>query len=70
MAGKKASQTAKRQGTMIRVSDEFAAALRDATRIEGTTAAQFVDAHLLPVVRKRYRESVLREATRLEGSKP
>lgn len=54
-------------GTLVRVSEGFAEALRDATRFEKTSVAEFADAHLLPVVRKRYREAVLKEARRVEG---
>lgn len=57
----------KRYGTLIRVSDEFAAALRDVTGFEKSTVAEFADAHLLPVVRKRYRDAVLSAAKRMEG---
>lgn len=67
VAKKKASEPQKRYGTLIRVSDEFAAALRDVTGFEKSTVAEFCDAQLLPVVRKRYRESVLKEARRMEG---
>jgi hypothetical protein len=66
MARKKAGKP-KRYGTLIRVSDEFAAALRDAVGFEKTSMAEFADAHLLPVVRKRYRDAVLKEARRMEG---
>ena len=68
VAGKKPKSAAKRYGTLIRVSDEFAAALRDVTGFEKTTVAEFADAHLLPVVRKRYRDAVLSAAKRIEGS--
>src|SRR4051794_7611656 len=68
VARKKSGTTPKRYGTLIRVSDTFAQALSDATRFEKTSVAEFADAHLLPVVRKRYRESVLKEARRMEGS--
>jgi hypothetical protein len=66
MARKKAGKP-KRYGTLIRVSDEFAAALRDAVGFEKTSMAEFADAQLLPVVRKRYRDAVLKEARRMEG---
>ncbi len=75
MAKKKTTKPAnetetKRYGTLIRVSDEFAEALRDVTGIEKTTVAEFADSVLLPLVRKRYREAILREAKRLEGETP
>ena len=57
----------KRYGTLIRVSDEFAAALRELTGFEGSTVAKFADAHLLPVIRKRYREAIIKKAKGLEG---
>jgi hypothetical protein len=67
VAKKKTAGSPKRYGTLIRVSDEFAAALRDVTGFEKTTVAEFADAVLLPVVRKRYRDDVIREAKRMEG---
>jgi hypothetical protein len=67
VAKKKSGATSRRYGTLVRVSDGFAEALRDVTRFEKTSVAEFADAHLLPVVRKRYREAVLKEARRVEG---
>lgn len=67
VAKKKSAVTPKRYGTLVRVSDEFAKALSEVTRFEGSSVAEFADAHLLPVVRKRYREAVLKEARRMEG---
>jgi hypothetical protein len=67
VAKKKTGESPKRYGTLIRVSDEFAAALRDVTGFEKSTVAEFADAHLLPVVRKRYRDAVLSVAKRMQG---
>jgi hypothetical protein len=68
VARKKASGSSpKRHGTLIRVSDEFAEALNSVTSFERVSVADFADQHLLPVVRKRYRDVVLREAKRMEG---
>jgi hypothetical protein len=67
VAMKKSKAAPKRYGTLIRVSDEFAAALKDATGFEKSTVAEFADMHLLQVVRKRYRDAVLSAAKRLEG---
>jgi hypothetical protein len=67
VASKKASAKPKRYGTLIRVSDEFAEALRTVTGFEGSSTAEFADAVLLPIVRKRYREGVIKEARKLEG---
>jgi hypothetical protein len=63
----KVGEPQKRYGTLMRVSDEFAAAMRDVTGFEKISAADFADAHLLPILRKRYRNAVLREAKRMEG---
>jgi hypothetical protein len=54
-------------GTVIRVSDEFGQALRDVTRFEKISVSEFADTHLLPIVRNRYRDAVLKEAKRMEG---
>jgi len=67
VAKKKTGASPRRYGTLIRVSDELAEALRHAVSIERISMAQFGDQYLLPVVRKRYREAVLREARRMEG---
>ena len=68
VAKKKTAGSTKRYGTLVRVSDEFAKALSDATKFEGSSVAEFADAHLLPIVRKRYRDAVLKEAKRMEES--
>ena len=68
VAKKKTGDPPKRYGTLIRVSDEFAEALRDLTSFEKVSVAEFADAHLLPIVRKRYKDAVLREAKRMEGN--
>ena len=67
VAKKKMVEAPKRYGTLIRVSDEFAKALRDVTGFEKSTVAEFCDADLLPLVRKRYRDAILKEAKRMEG---
>jgi hypothetical protein len=70
MAKKKApplASEAKEDTTLIRVSVRFANAIRDAAVIEKTSVANLADAHLLPVVEKRYRDFILREAKRMEG---
>lgn len=67
VAKKKATGQAKRYGTLIRVSDEFAAAIRDAAGFEKLSAAEFVDLHLLAIVRKRYKDAVIKAAKKMEG---
>jgi hypothetical protein len=67
VAKKKTDSGAKRYGTLIRVSDKFADALRDAASFEKLSIAEFADAHLLAPVEKRYKEAVIKEARRIEG---
>jgi len=67
MAKKKSASTSKRRGTLIRVSNELADALAEVTGLERNNVADWADAHLLPVVRKLYRDSLIRKAKRLEG---
>ena len=67
LVAKKKTAGAKAQGTLVRVSDEFHRVLTDASKFEGMSVAQYADAYLLPIVRKRYRDSVVKEARRLEG---
>jgi len=66
-ANEEAKQEVKQYGTLIRVSDEFAAAIKQASSFEGISMRDFADAQLLPVVLKRYREGVLKEAKRFGG---
>jgi hypothetical protein len=57
----------KRYGTLVRVSDRFADALRSAASFDKTSMSEFADRVLLPVVEKHYRDAVLKEARRMEG---
>lgn len=67
VAKKRPGGKGKRDSTMVRVSVRFAEALLQAASFEGGSMAEFADAHLLPVVQKRYRDAVIREAKRLES---
>lgn len=72
VAKKKKSEAggaSKRYGTLVRVSDAFADALRRAAQLDDVTQADFADTHLLPVIDKKYREAVAREMKRLSGEK-
>lgn len=69
VAKKKTGESPKRYGTLIRVSDEFAEAMRDLTGLMRTSTAEFADAHLLPVVRKHYRDGLVKKAKEQEGKK-
>jgi hypothetical protein len=53
--------------TLIRVSDDFAEAIKLVSTFERVSIAEFASVHLLTLVDERYRESVIREAKRLEG---
>ena len=57
----------KRYGTLIRVSDAFAEALRNAASFEKMNIAEFADTYLLSPTEKRYKDAVLKEARRMEG---
>ena len=61
---KKASES---KDAMVRVSTAFAEALKDVVRIEGKSIAEFADDYLLPIVRKRYKDSLMKEARRVSG---
>lgn len=69
MAKKKADKSGqpKRYGTLIRVTDEFADAIRDASSLEKLSVADFATAHLLPVVTRRYRDTLISKAKKVEG---
>ena len=57
----------KRYGTLIRVSDEFAASITRIASFEKLSVAEFADTHFLPLSEKRFREAILREAKKMEG---
>lgn len=57
----------KPETTLIRVTVEFAGAVRAAASFEKLTTGEFASKHLLPVALKHYRDAVLREAKRMEG---
>lgn len=69
MAKKKApeQEKPKRYGTLIRVSDEFAEIVRDASSLEKMSVAEFAAAYLMPVAVKRYRETLVSKAKKAEG---
>lgn len=67
-AGEKAGG-AKSYGTLIRVTDKFAAALREAASFEGLSMAEFATAHLQSVVEKRFRDAIVRKAKQLGDEK-
>jgi hypothetical protein len=70
VARKRAGEAPKRYGTLIRVSDELADALREAAGFEKISVSEFGDAHVLPVVRKHYRDAVLRKAKQMQAHRP
>ncbi len=70
VAKKKGGTFPKGQGTLIRVSDELADALREVAGLELTSIAKFGDVHLLPIVRRYYREAIIKKARRMEGGSP
>ena len=63
------SEAPKVPSVLIRVSAVFADAIRDAASIDRVTVGAFADEHLLPIVAKRYRDSVLKAARKIEESK-
>ena len=62
-----AREPAKRYGTLIRVSDDFAELLRKVCPLAGQSAADFVDENLLAIVQKRYRDLLKSESKKLGG---
>jgi ribosome-binding protein aMBF1 (putative translation factor) len=57
----------KQYGTLIRVSESFADAIRKASQFQGMSMAGYADEYLLPVVEKKYRDAVLKEAERMKS---
>lgn len=56
----------KRYGTLIRVTDEFADAMRTASSFENVSIAEYATLHLLPIVQKRYRDALIKKAKKME----
>ena len=67
VAEKKKGKPPKKYGTLIRVSDAFAESIKRASSFEGTSVAEFANAHLLPITEKRYRDAVVRAARKMEA---
>jgi hypothetical protein len=69
VAKKKADEPVqpKRYGTLIRVSDKFAAAIKDASSFEKASIAEYCDAYLLPIVEKKFADAIVKKAKRIEG---
>lgn len=53
-------------GTLVRVTDEFADALRDASSFEKLSMAEYATVHLLPIVQRRFKDAVVKKAKRME----
>jgi hypothetical protein len=68
VAKKKAGQPSKKPETLIRASEECAAAIGEAARFENVSTSQWLDAHVLPLARRLYRDGVIEKAKRLKGS--
>ena len=54
------------QGTLVRVSSEFADAIRDLANVELKSIAEVCDEFLYGLVRNQYKESLMSELRRLE----
>lgn len=69
MAKKKSvgKDATKQYGTLIRVSDEFADAIRDASSFSNISQREFADMHLLSIIRKIYRDAVIAKAKEFGG---
>jgi hypothetical protein len=57
----------KKGGTMIRVTEEVAEALRKVCALKNMTAAEFSEAYYLPVIEQCYRELIAAESKRISG---
>ena len=66
VAGKKKGGTPKRYGTLIRVTDEFAEAIGEACSFEKKSVAEFATKYLLTVVRKHYKDAIIKKAKKME----
>lgn len=70
IVAKKSSKPAvqpKRYGTLIRVSDDFAEAIKEAAGFRGQSISEFADAELLERIRKVYSDDVIAKAKKLQG---
>lgn len=57
----------KRYGTLTRLSDKLAKALKEAASFEQISIAEYGDIHILPIVEKKYADAVMKKAKRFEG---
>lgn len=64
---KPANEETKRYGTLIRVTVESAETIKEAASFEQISVAEFVTLYLLPVAQKRFKDSVLARAKKMEG---
>lgn len=53
--------------TLIRVSDEFADAIRKASALTDVSHSDFADTHLLAIVQRIYRDTLAKESKRMGG---
>jgi hypothetical protein len=65
----------KRYGSLIRVTDEFAEAIRDASSLEKMSIAEFAQTYLTRTVRDHYKKTIKRLAKKVDetderGSRP
>jgi hypothetical protein len=69
VAKKKADEPVqpKRYGTLIRVTDRFAKAVKEASSFEQASIAEYLDAYVLPIVEKKFADAIVKKAKRIEG---
>lgn len=64
-----APEPARRYGSLIRVSDEFAEAINDAASIRKQSVRDLADELLLGLVRKAYTDKILEAAEQIQKGK-
>lgn len=63
----KPAEESKRNGTLIRVSDEFASLMKKASSLRDESIGDFADKELLDRVREIYAEALSAETKELQG---
>lgn len=67
---RKTAKAPREPETMIRVSKRCAAAISEVAQLEKMTSAEWLEAKVLPLAQKEYRETFLKKAKQMERSGP
>ncbi len=66
VARKKPGDIPRGKGVLVRLSEDGAAAVHTIARFKNMSVARYFDLYLLPIARKDYNDSVVKEAGRIQ----